>query len=710
MSGLLIVDDEPQNRYYLEVLLRASQYTVRTAAHGAEALELARQTPPDLVIADLLMPVMDGYTLLRHWRADPQLQHLPFIVYTATYTDAEDERLALDLGADSFLVKPLEPDVLLQHVHKVLRNPARDRPPPVAADTTPGVLLENYNQVLIRKLEERSHALEQARRSLERDVARRQSIESALRQSEERLRLLALATNDAIFDWQIDSDVRWWNEGLQHEFGLAPEQLNHDRAWQAQVHPDDVVRLLDDRSALLAGDGLRWQYRYRLRVGEGQWRWVEERARLIRNAQGQPTRMVGGLADIHQQMVLEEQLQQAQRMEAVGQLTGGLAHDFNNLLTVVLGNAQFLAESLNHHDEWRESASMIEAAAERGTDITRRLLHFARPRQLSAEPHALATAIRHVLPLLQKAVGADIRLECDLADALPPALIDLNPFEQALLNLCLNARDAIHRDGVIRIHTQLVNVPAADGSLPAALERGRYLAVRVSDNGSGISPQHLPRIFDPFYTTKNDGKGSGLGLPMAYSFARQCGGLLTVTTQPGRGSEFTLYLPAAEPFSQSDSAESTAPRQNRTSPESRPLTGAVILLVEDDELVRDFARQHLTQLGCQVLAAANASAALFHLRAETPVDLLFSDIIMPGMNGRELAREALHLRPDLKILLTTGYEDQARLESADLKHTVLPKPYRRDELTAAIGRQLVPAQPAQPVDSPTVAPSYGGSP
>ncbi len=681
MTRVLVVDDKETNAYYLEVLLKGNGCQVQTARHGAEALTLARQSAPEVVISDLLMPIMDGYTLLRHWKADPQLKTVPFIVYTATYTEARDEQLALDLGADAFILKPAEPEEFIARLREVQARPAAAGPRPTAADQADETdLLKDYSQTLIRKLEERSLQLEETNRALQNDIVRRETAEAALRVSEERFRLLAKATNDAVWDWDMVHDTRWWSAGFANLFGHAYGEVTpNDASWADLIHPDDRERVLAERQHAIDGGHDAWSAGYRFRRADGSWADVEDRGHLIRDTSGRAVRMVGGLSDVSERMALEEQVRKSQRLEAVGQLTGGVAHDFNNLLTVVLGNAEALVERLEDDPEHHELARMIVDAAQRGSDLTRRLLAFARKQNLTPRAVDLNQLVTGIDPLLRRALGGNIEIEFIGGDTIS-ALVDPAQLEHALLNLCVNARDAMPEGGRLTIETTTTDI--VDGSAQQQQQSGRYAVLAVSDTGTGIAPEHLSRIFEPFFSTKAEGKGSGLGLAMVYGFAKQSGGHVTVGSEPGKSTTFRLYLP---------SASGTAEPLGRTDATPSGTGGSeTILLVEDDDLVRDFAQAQLKALGYRVIAARGGQEALDILRNGETVDLLFTDVIMPGMGGRELVRHARALRPDLKVLFTSGYSGNAAEDTSadEIGSPTLGKPYRRAELARRVREAL----------------------
>ncbi|MGM0633748.1 MAG: response regulator [Pseudomonadota bacterium] len=688
MPTVLIVDDKEENRYYLEILLGGNGYHVVTAQHGEQALELARRSPPDVVVSDLLMPVMDGYTLLRHWKQDTRLAHIPFVVYTATYTEAEDEKLALDLGADAFILKPAEPDAFLKALEDVearagVARPQTDSGGPATAEAG---LFRQYSTSLVRKLEEKTHELEQANRQLREDIERREGLEERLRRSEERFRLLARATNDAIWDWDITANTRWWGMGFTNLFGYEHGRLRpNEDAWLLLVHPEDRGEVTHCLETGLSGMDESWSAEYRMQRSDGTWSHVEDRRYIIRDGQGRAVRMIGGITDVSERVALEERIRRSQRLEAVGQLTGGVAHDFNNLLTVVLGNADTLAEQLRHEPELRELARIISTAAERGSDLTRRLLAFARKQSLAPRAVDTRALLQDMLPLLRHALGDNIpvSLEIDSTTPLPDAFIDPTQLENAVLNLGVNARDAMPDGGrlTLSLSERQLHEDILEDDMPVSA--GHFLCLTVSDTGSGIEAEARQHIFEPFFSTKTEGKGSGLGLAMVHGFLHQSGGHVTLASEPGRGCTFRLYLPVATEGRETTPERTPAPGPDECIPIGH---GETILLVEDNPLVRQSVTHLLLSLGYHVIDADNADSAIDLLESDTGIDLLFSDIVMPGPSGLKLADTATRLRPDLPIVLTSGYTerenrvDDEQTRDSQGRYPVLEKPYHRQTL------------------------------
>jgi signal transduction histidine kinase/CheY-like chemotaxis protein len=378
---------------------------------------------------------------------------------------------------------------------------------------------------------------------------------------------------------------------------------------------------------------------------------------------------------------LNEKVRQAQKMEAIGHLTGGVAHDFNNMLTVILGCAEDLAEKLADNPELRKRAELVMAAADRGAGLTRSLLAFARRQPLDPKSVDVNTLVLQMENLLRRTFSEHIELSFVLGPEVALALVDPGQLETAILNLAINARDAMPLGGRLIVETgnaHLDSFYAGRNDLPA----GDYVMVAVADSGTGMKPDVLARAFEPFFTTKEVGKGTGLGLSMVYGFVKQSGGHIKIYSETGHGTIVKLYLPRAN----TAAAALPAPQ-----PASLPGAGEAILAVEDDDLVRAHVESELATLGYAVKAVRNGAEALEILRASGKIDLLFSDVVMPGgLSGPELAREAQLLRPGLKVLFTSGYTESTVLHRGgfDSGMQLLSKPYRRQELATKLRAML----------------------
>lgn len=392
---------------------------------------------------------------------------------------------------------------------------------------------------------------------------------------------------------------------------------------------------------------------------------------------GEPA-FVANIVDVTEYRNTEAQLRQAQKMEAVGQLTGGIAHDFNNLLTVVIGNLQLLEESSTQGLEDKELIGDALASATRGADLTRRLLAFGRQQVLEPTITDVSVLAADMLQLLQRTLGESISVVLTSGEPSLLAKVDASQLENAVLNLAINARDAMPDGGRLKIETRAAIVGAGESPVAAEMAPGEYVVLSVSDTGEGIAPDLLSRVFDPFFTTKEIGKGSGLGLSMVYGFVKQSQGWVRIDSELGEGSCVELYFPRVQAAELSDS-------DPVASVKVLPAGRETILVVEDDTAVRSLATRMLGKLGYRVLEADGGPPALEILNSDEPIDLLFTDVVMPGMGGPELAEEARKCRPGLRVLFTTGFTDSAVFRAGVLDNTVnvLNKPYSRTTLAAA---------------------------
>ncbi|QEX20469.1 hypothetical protein FRZ61_03860 [Hypericibacter adhaerens] len=404
----------------------------------------------------------------------------------------------------------------------------------------------------------------------------------------------------------------------------------------------------------------------------------------IRDESGAVTHLVGIAEDISRRKEIEEQLRRSQRLEAIGQLTGGLAHDFNNLLAVVIGNLDILCEQLPKDAPGRKMAQQALEAGLRGADLTRQLLAFARRQPLETRVVNLNDLITGTTRLLQRTLGEPIEIEMKLADDLWPALTDASLVEAALVNLAINARDAMPSGGRLTIESMNKRLDERYAAENSDVTPGDYAMIAVSDTGSGIAPENLSRVFEPFFTTKPQGRGTGLGLSMVYGFVKQSKGHVKIYSELGHGTTIRLYLPRVM-TGPSPTVESAQREGNGD------LKGVRVLLVEDHPGVREVAVKQLEEFGCRVLQAHDGHAALALLKEGQPVDLLFTDIVMPGgMTGVELARHATELRPGLRILFTSGFAENALQGDQDRlgDRNFLSKPYRKQDLMRRIREVL----------------------
>jgi len=560
---------------------------------------------------------------------------------------------------------------------------------PINAETLTSAVVSSL-RARRRQYQARQHLLERERaqeqlrlanEELERRVAER------TREVETAHETLAFALDAAgMSSWDIDYVAGTHRRSPRFDavFGYAGTGQSWDRETFLAHVVDEDRKTAEDAFANVPKTG-RLDLECRIRRADGAVRWIAMRGRVKSGEADRPERIAGILMDRTDQHVTEEALRQAQKMEAIGQLTGGVAHDFNNLLTVIVGGLDMMLRRPDQPDRVKRLAEAAMGAARRGEQLTQQLLAFSRRQMLRPQtlnPNRLLLDFR---PLAERAATGAVELAFDLDPALDPIRIDPAQFESAVLNLIVNARDALEgRGGHARIavtsrNVRLGTAAVADRGVPP----GPYVVISVTDTGSGIPPDKLQRVFEPFFTTKEVGKGTGLGLSQVYGFTRSAKGFAQIESEVGKGTTVSLYFPR----STDPAGEEIGPGPVGAIPLRRAGEGETVLLVEDDEQVLGMAVESLEELRYRVIVTRNAAEALEHLHGVERIDILFSDVVMPGgMNGSQLAVEARRVRPDIKILLTSGYV--ANLDEGQVigqgELPVLNKPYRRDELARSL--------------------------
>lgn len=580
METLLVVDDNEQNRYMAEVLLTNSGYQVTLAKNGIEALEKAHKDPPSLILADILMPVMDGFALCREWKMDDRLKSIPFIFFTATYTDTEDEQFGLSLGADRFLIKPIPPETLVSTIREVLDRSPVDSASASAYDIPEDdVYLRKYNQALIHKLEDKLDELEAANKQLEDEIRERQRAE-------------------------------------------------------------------------------------------------EEKCRL------------------------EQQLIQSQKMEALGTLAGGIAHDFNNILMGIRGFVNIATIRMLEGKSNQTHLQEIALACDRAKELVAQILTFSRQSDREHSPVHVKSIVNEVLKMMRSSLPANIEMKKKLES---DSLIMANPTQihQVLMNLCTNACQAIKADrGRIDI---TMNDVRLDDTFNPSIAPGKYLKLEVSDTGVGMTPDQQKHIFDPYFTTKQKGEGTGLGLSVVHGIVSESGGMITARSEINKGSTFSAYFPLIDSKAVVSLPTGKQPEGGREH----------IVLIDDEPTLLQIGTEFLEEIGYQVTAFNDSLDAVEHVQSDPDgVDLVITDMTMPGLTGDKLTQKLLKIRSDLPIILCTGFSRKITKQNArelGIK-AFLTKPVELGDLSKAIRQVLDNMSPQKKLLKPFSAKDKGRTP
>jgi len=513
-----------------------------------------------------------------------------------------------------------------------------------------------------------------------RDITERLRAEQALRNSEQSYRSLVDGVRDVIFALSPGGEVTSLNPAFEEMTGFPPAEWV-GRPFEAFVHPDDVPLALDLFGRVLQGEP-RPTIQFRILTRAGTYR-VAEFSATAQLRDGRLTGILGIGRDVTERLGLEQQLRQAQKMEAVGRLAGGIAHDFNNILTAITGHADLLLEDLGHHDPRRADVDEIRRSAERAAGLTRQLLAFSRQQVLQPKVVDLNALVLDMDKLLRRLIGEDVELATVLDPTLGRVTADPGQLEQVIVNLAVNARDAMPQGGKLTLETRNIDLDSSYTLEHSLVKPGPYVQLTVSDSGIGMDEETQAHAFEPFFTTKPRGQGTGLGLAMVYGTVKQSGGFIWVYSEPGRGATFKIYLPRVDA-----PVESAAP----PAPVERPPRGSeTVLLAEDKPAVRAIARQALERQGYTVLAAPSGADALA-LAAQhgATIHLLLTDVVMPGMSGRDLADRLTAQRPGIRVLYISGYTDNAIVRHGMLEPGLayLQKPFRPDALVRKVREVL----------------------
>jgi PAS domain S-box-containing protein len=666
---LLAIDDKPDNLATLRALMSSllGPCELLCASSGREGLEMARRHRPDTILLDVLMPGMDGYEVCRRLKEDESIRHIPVIFLTAVGVDSAQRAKGLELGGDAFLAKPVDPAELVAQVRAMLR------------------------------LKKGEDALRRERSRLRNQVAERTEERNDL---ERRYEALFNSVGDAIFISDREGRLLDCNQAAEALLGLGAEEIVGKNAWELEEGLSAEQWRRRRREVESQGAAV---FETVLAGPDGGKVEAEVNCRTTRLGERQACLSV--VRDVTERKLLEAQLRQAQKMEAVGTLAGGIAHDFNNLLGSIMGCAELsLMKSSEHGDHARHLRQILKST-ERGRKLVRQILTFSRKLEGDLKLQDLNAQVWQSLQLLERTIPKMVSLDLRLAERLPPVRGDATQLEQVVLNLAANACDAMPEGGTLGVKTEHLWIDEEFCDEHAEMSPGEYVLLSLSDTGHGMDEDTAKQVFDPFFTTKEVDKGTGLGLSVAYGIVKDHQGHIHCHSRPGRGTTFEIYLPAAE----------GAMEVSQGAGESRArLVGGreTILLVDDEEVIRSMGPDILRGWGYEALVAGHGVEALdIYGRRGEEIDLVILDLNMPGMGGLDCLQRLKARDPEVKVIVSSGYSVQGRERMMrSLGATAfLPKPYRMKDLVATVRRVLDGAgRPAGPEAKPAPARSDGG--
>jgi PAS domain S-box-containing protein len=653
---VLLVDDDERNLLAVQSTLEDLGEVV-AAKSGEEALRHLLKGEFAVILLDVYMPGMDGYETAQIIRSRDQTKGIPIVFLSAVNKETEHLLRGYAMGAVDYVFKPVDAIVLRSKV---------------------AVFVD-----LFAKTKEIERKARQEQALLDANLranAERLRVEQELRRAEQRQAAIIQSLPMVLYLWPYDAKSRaptYVSGDMKAITGFTFEDVSSQpELFVERLHADDRNRVIAAIEARRKSG--RSSIEYRWQCADGGYKHFLDQAVLLKDGDGRPVEFAGTLTDISEQRSLESQLIQAQKMDAIGKLTGGIAHDFNNLLAAVIGGLGLLEKRASLDAEQRRILGMTRRAAEQGSELVRRLLAFARRQKLEPQAIPLASLQEAVADLLTHTLGGLVNIDWRAKTGAWDAFADQAQLELALVNLIINARDAMPAGGTVTVSAEDQALTAPNW---AGLPAGDYVVLAVSDTGTGISTGDLEKVMEPFFTTKDVGKGSGLGLSMVYGFAKQSNGAFRLDSELETGTTAELWLPRApDGWKAGDSPAREEPRR-------RPMRNLKVLLVDDHAEVRWTTKAVLKDLGHTVVEAANGAEALDHLKnRDCDYDLVISDYAMPHVSGTEFLRAARELCPDVPALIITGYAEADAISDRPPGVEVLLKPFTATQLEAALQR------------------------
>jgi two-component system cell cycle sensor histidine kinase/response regulator CckA len=638
-ANILVVDDTPENLRLLLELLQTQGYNVRPVPNGSLALKAAKHDPPDLILLDINMPGLNGYEVCQRLKKDKTLNEIP-VLFISALEETLDRLRAFEVGGVDYITKPFQAEEVLARVTTHLR-------------------LRELTKHLEIKVQERT---------------------KALRESEEKYRLHFEHVSDVVYSIAPDFRVLDISPSVERILGYRPEELIGKQLQDLNLLTEEYLETaFSDAMRVLAGEWVSSSV-YEFIAKDGTKRFGEvSGAPLVRD--GEIVGIVSVARDITERKQLEAQLRQAQKVESIGELAAGVAHDFNNLLTPISGFADLLLWKAPEGSKEQEHLRQIQVAAQRAVALTRQLRLFSRQEEGERRPVGLNSVIKETRDLLAHSLPREIAIELRLEPELGVVKADPSQISQVLMNLCVNARDAMPEGGTLTLETRNMTLDEEYARLHLGAQPGDYVRLSVSDTGCGMSPEVQARLFEPFFTTKEPGKGTGLGLAVVYGVVEEHGGFINVYSQEGRGSTFHIYLPAIE----------SAVEEGEVEVLELPTGTETILVVDDEEAVRALGQRVLELCGYTVLTAENGLQALeVYQTHRGEIDLVVLDVGMPEMGGRECLRRLREVAPGVQVLISTGYTAKSLAEElvAGGVLGVVEKPFVAHEFATAVRAAL----------------------
>lgn len=657
---ILIADDIDINLYMLNSLLTGHGHSVVEASNGAEALKILHSETIELIISDILMPVMDGFALCIEVKKDDQLKNIPFIFYTATYTGVKDEEFALKIGADLYIMKPCEPDLFMLKINEIITKDKHhiNLIEGVEKEDAEGIL-KLYNDRLIKKLEQK---MIQA----EKEVIARRETEIALKRSEDLLNATQKICKIGGWEWDTGKQEMYWTletyaihdiEAKNFEAGNG----NYLQRTLGCINDKDRerVKLAFDKCVI---EGIPFEMECKFRTEKGRELYIRVSGIPIIES-GIVIKIHGFIEDFTEKKLaqiekdeLQTQLLQVQKLDSLGQLAGGISHDFNNILSVILGYCEILLQNTPLDIDVYNQIHEIFKAGKRASDLTKQLLIFSRKNVLQPVIADINDLITDIENMLRRLIGDHIIIKTNLQKPIGKIKADPGQIQQVIMNIVINARDAMPNGGEIFIETSQISTQPEFLALHKNIKPGDYILLTLSDNGTGMSETVLSRLFEPFFTTKEQGKGTGLGLATVYGIVNQSGGSIWVDSELGKGSQFNILIPVTK----------GEVSYQRTLIDEEDCMGnqELIVVVEDEDPLRKLLENMIQRLGYRVISFNNGLSAYNEIEnKEIMPDLILTDIILPGISGKELYKKLNLLNPSLKVLFMSGYTDQTVIDN-----------------------------------------------